>query len=100
MTAIVNGNLNKRFRVNHLLLEYEKTNELLSESESNKEKTRITTCFVKDYEDEITLVFPNKIGGTEKTFNVSFVKKKLADSLPRVQSTHNEKSGSPSNGSS
>ena len=91
MTAIVNGNLNKRFRVSYLLLEYEKINELLSESESNKKETRIRTCFVKDSEDEITLVFPNKIGGTEKAFNVSFVKKKLADSLPRVQSTHNEK---------
>ncbi|BEM51237.1 hypothetical protein SME17J_47310 (plasmid) [Serratia marcescens] len=91
MTAIVNGNLNKRFRVNYLLLEYEKINELLSELESNKQETRIKTCFVKDSEGEIILVFPNKIGGTEKAFNVSFVKMKLADSLPRVQSTHNEK---------
>lgn len=40
MTAIVNGNLNKRFRVSYLLLEYEKINEMLSESESNKKETR------------------------------------------------------------
>ncbi len=91
LTAIVNGNLNKQFRVSYLLLEHEKINELLSELESDKKETRIITCFVKDSEDEITLVFPNEIGDTEKTFNVSFVKKKLADSLPRVQATHNEK---------
>lgn len=91
MTAIVNGNLNKRFRVSYLLLEYEKINELLAELENDKKETRIKTCFVKDSEDEISLVFPNKFGGAEKAFNVSFVKKKLADSLPRVQSTHNEK---------
>lgn len=89
MTAIFNGNLKKHFRVIHLLLVYEKINEPLSELEKKKKKVRITTCFVKDDEDEITLVFPNKIVGTEKAFDVSFVKKKLADSLPRVQSAHN-----------
>ena len=59
MPAIVNGKLNKRFRVSNLLLEYEKINELLSELERDKKETRITTCFVKDSEDEIILVFPN-----------------------------------------
>ncbi|MGP2888827.1 hypothetical protein [Serratia marcescens] len=54
MPAIVNGKLNKRFHVSNLLI-----NELLSELERDKKETRITTCFVKDSEDEITLVFPN-----------------------------------------
>jgi hypothetical protein len=52
---IINGNLNKRFCVNYFLLEYDKINELLSELENDKKETRITTCFVKDSEDEIPL---------------------------------------------
>lgn len=90
MTAIVNGNLNKRFHVSYILLEYEKINDLLSEFEKEIKKPHIKTCLVKDSEDEITLVFKNKNEDSEKIFNVSFVKKKLADSLVRVKPTYDE----------
>lgn len=94
MTAIVNGNLNKRFRVSYLLLEYEKINELLAELENDKKETRIKTCFVKDSEDEISLVFPNKFGGAEKAFNVSFVKRNSRTACPEY-SRHTTKNRRP-----
>ncbi|WP_447876432.1 hypothetical protein [Serratia fonticola] len=90
MTAIINGSLNKRFFVNYILLEYNKINDLLSEFESEIKETHIKTCLVKDSEDEITLVFTNKNRGSEKIFNVSFVKNKLADNLTRIKPTHDE----------
>ncbi|WP_455872321.1 hypothetical protein [Serratia proteamaculans] len=91
MTVIVNGNLNKRFRVSYILLEHDKINDLLSELENEIKDTHLKTCLVKDSEDEITLVFPNQKGDAEKVFNVSFVKKKQADSLTRIKPTHDEK---------
>lgn len=75
MTAIVNGNLNNRFHVSYILLEYEKINDLLSEFEKEIKNTHIKTCLVKDSEDEITLVFKNQNEDSEKIFNVSFVKR-------------------------
>lgn len=90
MTVIINGSLNKRFRVSYILLDHEKINDLLSEFEKETNGIRIKTCLVKDSEDEITLVFQNKNRDSEKVFSVSFVKKKQADSLPRVRPLHGE----------
>ncbi|MGL5385952.1 MAG: hypothetical protein ACRDCA_08850 [Serratia sp. (in: enterobacteria)] len=84
MTAIINGSLSKRFRVTYILLEYEKCNDLLSGFNKNGDKFRIKTCLVKDTEDEITLVFKNSNGDSDKVFNVSFVKRNIAENLVRV----------------
>lgn len=68
----------------YILLEYEKCNDLLSEFNKNGDKFRIKTCLVKDTEDEITLIFKNSNGDSDKVFNVSFVKRNIAENLVRV----------------
>jgi hypothetical protein len=84
MSAIISGALNKKFRVNYILSDDSRINEFFDIFSDSVPSDWMRKCLVKDTEDNITLEVLARDGVSNVTFNVSYVRKNIADKMVRV----------------
>ncbi|QKJ09409.1 hypothetical protein HRD68_00870 (plasmid) [Yersinia massiliensis] len=87
MSAIISGALNKKIKVNYILSDDSRINEFFDIFSDSVQSDWMKKCLVKDTEDNITLEVIASDGVSNVTFNVSYVRKDIADKMVRVVST-------------
>ncbi|EKN6179192.1 hypothetical protein DVQ78_21750, partial [Yersinia enterocolitica] len=75
-----------KFRVNYILSDDSRINEFFDIFSDSVQSDWMKKCLVKDTEDNITLEAIASDGVSNVTFNVSYVRKNIADKMVRVVS--------------